>query len=167
MSKEDLIAVVEKFVINESKAIFNLLSISEKLERDGLKSISRYIKATAYSKQTIIIRFYRNLKISGDDVNAIKENYESYMEESKEHLKKIDFIAKEHDHAGCSQTVFFATEIRKHEKTELEKVFNSMTAKRDIIYANIYVCPLCGLVITDDKERCPLCGANKAIFKSF
>lgn len=163
----ELKTFVDDFIFNEAKFIFNLLSISEIVERKGLKNISRYIKATAYSRQTIIAKLFRSLKIPGDDVSVFKILLDDYLKQSSGHISNIEDYAKKYNLAGCSQTMYFAKETIQRERQELSKIFDCIQNMIDIIYKQIVVCPLCGLVITEDADRCPLCGANKAIFRNF
>lgn len=163
----ELKAVLDEFVVNEAKFIFNLLSISEIVERKGLKNISRYIKATAYSRQTIITKLFRSLKIPEEAVSVFKILLDDYLKQISGHINNIEDYAKKFNLAGCSQTMYFAKETIQREQEELNKIFDCIQNMRDIIYKQIVVCPLCGLVITEDLDKCPLCGANKAIFRTF
>lgn len=163
----ELKAVVETFVLNELKFILHLLYLSERFERKGLKNISRYLKATAYSKQTTIIKLFRNLKILEDDTGSMKNILDDYYKESNKQKNEIEELARKENLVGCIQTMYFARETSNIEKQELQKTIDYMESNRDAVYKQIVVCPLCGLIITDDVDRCPLCGANKAIFKTF
>ncbi|MCX7770937.1 MAG: hypothetical protein N2202_07635 [Proteobacteria bacterium] len=156
----------QEYLVNESKAIFDLLSVSEQLEREGLKNIARYIRALSYSRQAIISRFYRNLKLIDDPVRILEELKE--LETHKiEKLENIELEAERQNNQGCLQTIYFVRESLKIEQIERNRVIEQLKKGIDVAYKQIVVCPLCSLVIVDEVERCPLCGANKAIFKAF
>ena len=163
----NLNSLIEELVFNFSKFIIMLHYLSERFERAGLKNISRFMKAVAYSRQTLIMKLYRNLKLNEDSFDVIKANFDSYYRENNKIVESIKEFANKENLPGLNQTMYFAQETSKNEQLELDKIFSFAQNMKDTVYKQIVVCPLCGLVITDEVERCPLCGANKAIFKAF
>lgn len=161
------IPFLDDYLINESKFVFNLQYLSELMERKGLKNISRYLKAISYSRQALMMRLYRNLKILNENQEFLTPFIKDYFVKEEFLRNQIDEQCKKENIVGCTQTMYFSKETISKQKNEIEKIVNFIQNNQDKIYNTISVCPLCGLVITEELERCPVCGANKAIFRTF
>lgn len=166
-NNEEIVILFEKYLKWESANFFMLNAISEKLERRGLKNSSKYLKAIMLSRQLIIGRFYRNLQLPENEIDALYEIKNSLKKEKKELLESIEEEADKKNLAGCIQTISFSKIISEKEYDELEKIINNVSENKDIIANKISVCPLCGLVMLEEYDRCPVCGANNATFRIF
>lgn len=158
---------VDNFITIVSKSIIHILYLSESFERKGLKNVSRFMKAVAFSKQTLIMKLLRSLKFYDETPESLKAIFDDYYNETNGYIQQIVEISQKENLAGCVQTMYFHQQTSVKQDQELEKIFSLIQSTRDAIYQQIFVCPLCGLVMTEDVERCPLCGANKAIFRAF
>jgi len=158
---------VTRYLKWEAMNIFKNMALSEHLERKGLKNSARYIKAINQSRLYIISKLLRNLEIPENDIETLISLRDELKNEKITYFTEIEELAEKANLPGCKQTMYFGKKVLENEHEQLEKVINNTKNGVDINFESIYVCPLCGLVILQDISRCPLCGANKAIFREF
>ncbi len=167
MVSEEIKDRVTDYLKWEAMNIYKNMALSEHLERKGLKNAARYIKAINQSRLFIISKLMRNLEMPENDLDTLIRLREGLKNEKNSYLTEIENLAEKANLPGCKQTIYFSKMVLEKEYEELEKIINNTKNGEDTSFEGIYVCPLCGLVIIQNVERCPLCGANKAIFREF
>ncbi len=156
---------LEETVEGELMAHFKYMTFADRAERRGMKRIANLFRALAASEYYHARNFYSIL----DQPAPFLETVETYIpgeEFEQEYFYRmlVDY-AKEHAFPLAEQAYAGAAAAEKEHTVLLKEAADMEGFSRDVIY----VCPVCGYVMTGDKapERCPVCGGPKKQYEAY
>lgn len=156
---------LEETVEGELMAHFKYMTFADRAERRGMKRIANLFRALAASEYYHARNFYSIL----DQPAPFLETVETYIpgeEFEQEYFYRmlVDY-AKEHAFPLAEQAYAGAAAAEKEHTLLLKEAADMDGFSRDVIY----VCPVCGYVMTGDKapERCPVCGGPKKQYEAY
>ncbi|MEH2959334.1 rubredoxin-like domain-containing protein [Candidatus Merdisoma sp. JLR.KK006] len=156
---------LEETVEGELMAHFKYMTFADRAERRGMKRIANLFRALAASEYYHARNFYSIL----DQPAPFLETVEIYIpgeEFEQEYFYRmlVDY-AKEHAFPLAEQAYAGAAAAEKEHTVLLKEAADMEGFSRDVIY----VCPVCGYVMTGDKapERCPVCGGPKKQYEAY
>ncbi|OPJ62747.1 rubrerythrin family protein [Clostridium oryzae] len=91
------------------------------------------------------------------ELHEVNQMYPVYLETARFQQEK-----------DAEKSFHFALEAEKIHAKLFQDAQNAAKGGQDIGSETIYICPVCGYTeIGDNVEKCPVCGADKKIFKSY
>lgn len=156
---------LEETVERELLAHFKYMMFADRAERRGVTGISNLFRALAASEYYHARNFYSVL----DKPAPFMESVETYIpgeEFEQEHFyRMLEDYAKEHQSPLAEQAYASAAAAEREHALLLREAADIEGFSKDVIY----VCPICGYVMTGDKapERCPVCGGPKKQYEVY
>lgn len=161
-------ANLEAAFAGESQAYMKYSIFAEKAEREGYPETARLFKAIAYAEKVHATNHFRVL----GGINSTEENLtaaaggENY--EVEEMYPAFDAVANLQEEKAAAKSIHYAVEAEKIHEGMYNNAKDSVSEKKDIPAAKVYVCPVCGhTVIGDAPDECPVCGLKKDKYKEF
>jgi rubrerythrin len=161
-------ANLEAAFAGESQAYMKYSIFAEKAEREGYPETARLFKAIAYAEKVHATNHFRVL----GGINNTEENLaaaaggENY--EVEEMYPAFDAVANLQEEKAAAKSIHYAVEAEKIHEGMYNNAKASISEKKDIPAANVYVCPVCGhTIIGDAPDECPVCGLKKDKYKEF
>ncbi|MDO4273114.1 MAG: ferritin family protein [Eubacteriales bacterium] len=159
IAKEKLADTVK----GELYAHLHYLTFAERAEKRGYDKIANLFYALAESEYRHARSFFSIL----NKTQPFAETGKSFIANEVFEYEKLYAImqdySKEQDLPLSRQAYRDAAAAEKIHADLLKEAVDLDNFERD----TIYVCPVCGFVMTDEKERCPICGAPARVFKEY
>ena len=152
----------------ESQAHMRYLIFAEKAEKDGRPNIARLFRAVAYAEQVHATNHYRAL----DGIKNTPENLETAIAgetfEVEEMYPSYLEVAKLQDEQQAQTSMNYALETEKVHAQLYKTAKQAATGASDLEIGPISICGVCGYTIEGElPDRCPICNAPRAQFKTF
>lgn len=150
-------------VKGELYAHLNYLTFAERAQKRGYDKIANLFFALAESEYRHARSFFSIL----NQPQAFTKTAESFIPgevfEYEKLYKMLEDYSEECDLPLSRQAYRDAAAAEKIHAELLKEAGDLDGFKRDVIY----VCPVCGFVMTSKKERCPICGAPGRDMKEY
>ncbi|MCM8827359.1 MAG: rubrerythrin family protein [Candidatus Omnitrophica bacterium] len=152
----------------ESQAHMKYLIFSEMAEKENKTNVSRLFKAIAYAEE---IHAKNHLKALGLIKNTL-ENLDTAIQgetfEVDEMYPVYNSDAQLQGEKEAEKSTRYALEAEKIHAKMYKKAKDAVSKNEDIDLGDIYICPICGFTQEGELPNyCPICGAEKKIFKRF
>jgi len=147
-----------------SKAAARKKIYAQKAAQEGRKDVAHFLRAAAESETIQVRRIFNNMKgqidkspdylttIFEQEVDAMIEAYEEYIQEAKEHEPPSVITA-------LSQLLQSERIIASFYSNENK----NLSIGRDDRY---FICPFCGCLMEGEPpDQCPVCGADRKTFQ--
>ena len=146
----------------ESQANRKYLAFAKKAEEEGFKQVARLFRAAAEAET---VHAHNHLRVMGD-VKSTKDNIQEAINgETHEFTKMYPQMieeAKKEGNKQALQSFEFANKVEKIHADLYQKALNSLGKNEAVDY---YVCQVCGNTVEKSApDKCPICGASKAMF---
>jgi rubrerythrin len=152
----------------ESQAHIKYLAFAEAARREGKPGVARLFEAISYAEQVHATGHLRTLGGIGQTAQNLAAAFEGETFEIDEMYPAYDAVAKLQDESRAIKSIHHALEAEKQHQGYYRSALEAVKAGGDADVAAAAVCPVCGhTVIGGAPDRCPVCGANGASFKSF
>lgn len=147
----------------ESQANRKYLAFAKKAEEEGFKQIAKLFRAAAEAET---VHAHNHLREMGG-IRSTKENLqEAISGESYEFQKMYPQMIKDAEaegQKGALKSFNFANEVEKIHADLYKKAFENLGKNPSVDY---HVCQVCGNTVEGEPpDKCPICGANKKMFK--
>ncbi|MEK6582701.1 MAG: rubrerythrin family protein [Nitrospirota bacterium] len=147
----------------ESQANRKYLAFAKKAEEEGFKQIAKLFRAAAEAET---VHAHNHLKEMGG-IRSTKENLqEAISGESYEFQKMYPQMIKDAEaegQKGALKSFNFANEVEKIHADLYKKAVENLGKNPSVDY---HVCQVCGNTVEGEPpDKCPICGANKKMFK--
>lgn len=147
----------------ESQANRKYLAFAKKAEEEGLMQIAKLFRAAAEAET---VHAHNHLREMGG-IGTTKENLQEAINgESYEFQKMYPQMIKDAEaegQKGALKSFNFANEVEKIHADLYKKAVENLGKNPSVDY---HVCQVCGNTVEGEPpDRCPICGANKKMFK--
>lgn len=159
IAKEKLADTVK----SELYAHLHYLTFAERAEKRGYGKIANLFYALAESEYRHARSFFSILNKTQPFAETGKSFIAGEVFEYEKLYAMMQEYCKEQDLPLSRQAYRDAAAAEKIHAELLKEAAVLDNFTRD----SIYVCPVCGFVMTDKKERCPICGAPGRVFKEY
>lgn len=162
-------SLLEAFA-GESQAHIKYMIYAEKAEKDGKPNIARLFNATAHAEFIHAKNHFNALKKLHSTEENLTDAREGENFEIEEMYPAYAAIAELQNETEAARSIHFAEEAEKIHRKFYDMAKKKTEAGEDISSEKIYICPVCGFthIGTEDvPEKCPICGAPKAMFVEF
>ena len=158
---------LETAFAGESQANRRYLFFSEKADKEGHSQIARLLRAIAEA-ETVHARSH--LSTLGD-IKTTRENLEGAISGEHYEFTKMypEFIEQSKAEGNKRAEVVFnyASKVEKIHHALYEKALKALEEGQKLADKPYLVCPVCGYTVEGEApEKCPICQAPKARFKS-
>jgi len=166
----------------ESMAHMRYLVWAGKARKEGYPNVARLFEAIAYAEQVHASNHFREMADVGGDflvasmagfgLGPTSENlqaaYNGEMFEVNEMYPAYLEVAKSQGEKGAERSFNFAVAAEKIHAAMYQKAKQAVDGGKDADLGPIRVCDVCGYTVEGDiPDKCPICGAPTAKFKSF
>lgn len=166
----------------ESMAHMRYLQWADAADKEGLPTIARLFRAVAYAEQ---VHAHNHFNVLGGDVadTAVTAGAVFGVKDTAENLRggimgedhEIDQMypvyyetAKFQGEKDAMRTFNFALQAEKQHAEVFKLAKEAASAKKDMNFENMYVCPVCGYTVADEAPgSCPICGVAKEKYVTF
>lgn len=147
----------------ESQANRKYLAFAKKAEEEGFGQIAKLFRAAAEAET---VHAHNHLREMGG-IRTTKENlHEAINGESYEFQKMYPQMIKDAEaegQKGALKSFNFANEVEKIHADLYKKAVENLGKNPSVDY---HVCQVCGNTVEGEPpDKCPICGANKKMFK--
>jgi rubrerythrin len=149
----------------ESKASVRNEAFAKKAHKEGYGGIAHLFRAVSEAEA---VHAHRYLLLMRGKIGSTEENLETaFQKEIKANVEEYPKLIKDafdEDKEGVLRAFTQARDVENRHAELYKKAMNNMLTDRRTEY---YVCQVCGYINEDEApDRCPICGAVKAKFKS-
>lgn len=152
----------------ESQAHMKYLVFAEVADAEKRPNLARLFRAIAYAEQVHATNHYRELGMirTGPDNLAVAIAGETF--EVDEMYPAYHTVAELQGEKGAVLSTHYALEAERIHAAMYTKARESALAGTDVQIGKVHVCAVCGHTVEDTApERCPICQAPRAKYKSF
>ncbi len=147
----------------ESQANRKYLAFAKKAEEEGFRQIAKLFRAAAEAET---VHAHNHLREMGG-IRTTKENLQEAINgESYEFQKMYPQMIKDAEaegQKGALKSFNFANEVEKIHADLYKKAVENLGKNPSVDY---HVCQVCGNTVEGEPpDKCPVCGANKKMFK--
>lgn len=147
----------------ESQANRKYLAFAKKAEEEGFMQIAKLFRAAAEAET---VHAHNHLREMGG-IRTTKENLQEAINgESYEFQKMYPQMIKDAEaegQKGALKSFNFANEVEKIHADLYKKAVENLGKNPSVDY---HVCQVCGNTVEGEPpDKCPVCGANKKMFK--
>lgn len=147
----------------ESQANRKYLAFAKKAEEEGFGQIAKLFRAAAEAET---VHAHNHLREMGG-IRTTKENLQEAINgESYEFQKMYPQMIKDAEaegQKGALKSFNFANEVEKIHADLYKKAVENLGKNPSVDY---HVCQVCGNTVEGEPpDKCPICGANKKMFK--
>ena len=147
----------------ESQANRKYLAFAKKAEEEGFRQIAKLFRAAAEAET---VHAHNHLRELGG-IKSTKANLEEAINgESYEFQKMYPQMIKDAEaegQKGALKSFNFANEVEKIHADLYKKAVGNLGKNPSVDY---HVCQVCGNTVEGEPpDKCPICGANKKMFK--
>ena len=156
---------LEKTVANELMAHLKYLMFADRARRRGMEKASNLFEALAASEYHHARNFYSVIENPAPFGESVEKFVPGEEFEYQRFYKMMEEYAEEKEAPLTKQAYAGAAAAEKVHAGLLKEAENIEEFDR----ATIYVCPICGFVMTGDHipDRCPVCGGPKRQYEEF
>jgi rubrerythrin len=149
----------------ESQANRKYLAFAKKADEEGFPQIAKLFRAAAEAET---VHAHAHLRVL-EGVKSTAENLnEAVNGETFEFTKMYpEFIeaAKAENNKAALISFNYANKVEQVHAELYKKAVESISSKKDLPKADIYICPVCGdTFVGEVPDRCPVCGLVKEKF---
>ena len=147
----------------ESQANRKYLAFAKKADQEGYEQVAKLFRAAAEAETVHAHNHLRELK----GIKSTKENLEEAINgESYEFQKMYPQMIKDAEaegNKGAFRSFDFANKVEKVHAELYKKALDNLGKNEETDY---YICQVCGMTVEGEApDTCPVCGANKSMFK--
>lgn len=159
--KEKLLETVQ----GEMMAHLRYLMFADRARRRGMDKIASLFEAFADSEYYHARSFYSVLENPKEFSKSVETFVPGEEFEYTYLYKALEKYAKEHENPLAAQAYAGAAQAEKVHARLLKEATDMEAFEK----TSIYVCPICGCVMTGDNipDNCPVCGGPKRQYKEF
>ena len=156
---------LEKTVANELMAHLKYLMFADRARRRGMEKAANLFEALAASEYHHARNFYSVIENPAPFGESVEKFVPGEEFEYQRFYKMMEEYAEEKEAPLTKQAYAGAAAAEKVHAGLLKEAENIEEFDR----ATIYVCPICGFVMTGDHipDRCPVCGGPKRQYEEF
>ena len=156
---------LEKTVANELMAHLKYLMFADRARRRGMEKADNLFEALAASEYHHARNFYSVIENPAPFGESVEKFVPGEEFEYQRFYKMMEEYAEEKEAPLTKQAYAGAAAAEKVHAGLLKEAENIEEFDR----ATIYVCPICGFVMTGDHipDRCPVCGGPKRQYEEF
>lgn len=156
---------LEKTVANELMAHLKYLMFADRARRRGMEKAANLFEALAASEYHHARNFYSVIENHAPFGESVEKFVPGEEFEYQRFYKMMEEYAEEKEAPLTKQAYAGAAAAEKVHAGLLKEAENIEEFDR----ATIYVCPICGFVMTGDHipDRCPVCGGPKRQYEEF
>jgi len=152
----------------ESQAHMKYLIFAECARKDGLPNIARLFEATAHAERVHATNHLRELGLVKGSVDNLQAGIDGENFEVDEMYPAYDAVAKLQNEKGAERSIGYALEAEKIHAGLYAQAKAAAQSGQDIAATPVQVCGICGhTVMGGMPDRCPVCNAAKARFRTF
>ncbi|MGI6036869.1 MAG: rubrerythrin family protein [Limnochordia bacterium] len=152
----------------ESQAHMRYYIFADQAEKEGKPNVARLFRAIAYSEQVHATNHFKVLGELGDTVENLGKGIAGENFETVEMYPAYGVVADHQGEKDAYRVFNWAREAEEVHEQMFVEAQNAVKAGRDLEIEDVHICSLCGFTTWDDiPERCPICGAGPAKFRTF
>lgn len=166
----------------ESQAHMRYRIWAEKAEKDGFPTVARLFMATSDAEQVHATYHFKALKDQVGDFAVTSGAVFGYTTTSENLQGAIDgelhevnqmypayiAVAEMQGEQEALRAYKYAIEAEKVHAELFTKAKEAVDAGKDLEAKVVKLCPVCGYItLTDEEDKCPLCGAKKEVFVEY
>jgi len=152
----------------ESQAHMRYLIFAEVAEEEKRPNLARLFRAIAYAEQVHATNHLRELGLVRTSPDNLAEAIAGETFEVDEMYPAYHAVAELQGEKGAIRSTHYALEAEKVHAAMYANARESALAEKDIAVGKIQICTVCGYTVEGEApERCPICQAPRAKFKSF
>lgn len=147
----------------ESQANRKYLAFAKKAEEEGYKQVAKLFRAAAEAET---VHAHNHLKAMGG-IKSTKENLEAAIKgetyEFESMYPPMIADANAEGKEDAKRSFSWANEVEKIHARLYKEALENLGNNKEVDY---YVCGLCGNTVEGSApDKCPICGADKQMFK--
>jgi rubrerythrin len=151
----------------ESQANRRYLAFAEKAEAEGFPQIARLFRAAAAAETVHAHAHLRVMQGVGDTRANLQAAIAGEAHEYREMYPAFLQEAEAEGNRGAIVSFRNAMAVEKTHHDLYAGALEALCAGRDLPAAEIFVCDVCGhTAVGGAPDKCPVCGAVKAIFRA-
>lgn len=152
----------------ESQAHMRYLIFAEVAEEEKRPNLARLFRAIAYAEQVHATNHLRELGMVRTSPDNLTEAIGGETFEVGEMYPAYHAVAELQGEKGAMRSTHYALKAEKIHASMYTRARESALAGTDITVGKIQICRVCGHTVEGEApERCPICQAPRAKFKSF
>jgi rubrerythrin len=164
MTRESLAAAFA----GESQAAEKYLVFAEQAEEEGLPQIAKLFRAISFAETRHARNHLRVMGGIGSTADNLKTAFDGESFEVDEMYPAYREIAVTQENAQAKRSIRFALKAEMDHKWMYEQARERALAGEDVPDEPVSVCVICGhTVIGDLPDKCPVCAATKAYYRTF
>ncbi|MGI6638472.1 MAG: rubrerythrin family protein [Desulfobulbus sp.] len=150
----------------ESQANMKYRAFAKKAEKDGFKNIAKLFRTTAEAERIHAEGHLRALDMIASTADNLQDAINGETYEFKEMYPPMLDLATADGHRA--KTMFkFAVDAEEVHAQIYAKALEAVKEGVDMDVSEFYLCPVCGYIeLGHAPEKCPVCGAKKAVFET-
>jgi rubrerythrin len=152
----------------ESQAHMRYLIFAEVAEEEKRPNLARLFRAIAYAEQVHATNHLREVGLVRASPDNLAEAIAGETFEVEEMYPAYHAVAELQGEKGAVRSTHYALEAEKIHAGMYTKARESVLAGQDVPLGRVHVCAMCGHTVEGEApERCPICQAPRAKFKTF
>jgi rubrerythrin len=152
----------------ESQAAEKYAVYAEQAEEEGFPEIARLFRAIAYAETRHARNHLRVMGGVGTTAENLKAAFEGESFEIDEMYPAYGQIARAQGMTQAGRSIRYAQRSEEDHKGMYAAAREQALAGNDIAANGVAVCSVCGhTIIGDAPDKCPVCAAAKAYYRTF
>lgn len=152
----------------ESKAGTKYRIFAERAMREGKENIARLFMAISEAERIHSRNHMDSDDRVGDTVDNLKEAIEGENYEHTEMYPNFMEVAQEEGRNNTFMSFKWAKEVEEEHEELYKEALERAEDGKDLERFSIYVCDKCGYTVKEEApDKCPVCQADKELFKEF
>lgn len=152
----------------ESQAHMRYLAFAEVADGEKRPNLARLFRAIAYAEQVHATNHLKELGMVRTSPDNLQEAIGGESFEVDEMYPAYHAVAELQGEKGAMRSMHYALEAEKIHAAMYTKARESALTGKDVQAGRIQICVVCGHTVEGEApERCPICQAPQAKFKSF
>ncbi|MGB9004615.1 MAG: rubrerythrin family protein [Candidatus Aminicenantales bacterium] len=152
----------------ESQAHLKYQAFADKAESDKLPNVARLFRANSFSEQRHASNHLQTLGGVGKTLDNLKAALEGETYEVTKMYPEFIRVADEQKEKEAAMMNRRAMAAEKVHASLYQKAIMGLEKGTDLDTTPIHVCGVCGFTVEGEApDKCPICGAPKAMFKRF
>jgi rubrerythrin len=152
----------------ESQAHLKYQAFADKADSEKLRNIARLFRASSYSEQRHAANHLQTMGGVGKTLDNLKAALEGETYEVTKMYPEFIRVADEEKEKAAAMMNRWAIAAEKVHALLYKKAIKGLEKGTDLDATPIHVCGRCGFTVEGEApDKCPICGAPKAMFKGF
>jgi rubrerythrin len=152
----------------ESQAHLKYQAFADKADSEKLRNIARLFRASSYSEQRHAANHLQTMGGVGKTLDNLKAALEGETYEVTKMYPEFIRVADEEKEKAAAMMNRWAIAAEKVHASLYQKAIKGLEKGTDLDATPIHVCGKCGFTVEGEApDKCPICGAPKAMFKGF